>query len=364
MDLSVHTSHTRGAIERDIRSTPDAILATLAEARLAAAHAGALIRARGARRLFIIGNGTSYFAALAASYVARNLAGPSSPQVIAMSAGDFRTYRPQLDKFDVIVGLSSSGEFRDVVGVFTDLREQALLIGVTQDRATTVGRLAHHTVVAASGPNVVPVMTRTYATTLAATALILLAVYEAGPSWYEGIRAAADSARIAIADALAVAPSVIERLGSVQHGFAFGTGSGWPAAMESALKFKEMALLHVEAAETAEMASGPSTMIDGRHLAIAFLTGGMGDDLTSLVAGRYHEWGIPVLSIGPTATPGAFHVRVPAVPEPALAALALVPPSALIAYRLGVARGLDPNDPTWQSRYHELGLRHITAAQA
>ena len=106
-----------GIIPSEIREGPAAILSTLANARSAAAQAAAGLHERDVRRLFVIGNGTSYHSSLAAAALYRRHASPSDPTVVPLTAADFRTYRPALDQRDAVIGVSSSGEFRDVVAV-------------------------------------------------------------------------------------------------------------------------------------------------------------------------------------------------------------------------------------------------------
>jgi fructoselysine-6-P-deglycase FrlB-like protein len=62
------------SILREVRELPAAIRATLAETRPSAARAASAIRERSPRRIYVIGNGTSFYSALAASYTARALA--------------------------------------------------------------------------------------------------------------------------------------------------------------------------------------------------------------------------------------------------------------------------------------------------
>src|SRR5574341_685718 len=113
-----------GLIPQEIRATPAAIRATLEHTRPAAHAAAAAIRDRAPRRVFITGNGTSFYSSLAASYTGRALAGPDDPFVLAAMSGDLRYYTPALDAHDMIVGVWASGEFRDVIALFERLRPQ------------------------------------------------------------------------------------------------------------------------------------------------------------------------------------------------------------------------------------------------
>ena len=105
-------------VPSEIREGPAAIRATVDVAEPVVRAIAADLRGRGARRIWVIGNGTSYHTSLYACGIARRLANTDDPVTIAVTAGDFRTFLPLLGPHDVIVGVSASGEFRDVVGVF------------------------------------------------------------------------------------------------------------------------------------------------------------------------------------------------------------------------------------------------------
>src|SRR5579859_3480800 len=101
-----------GLIPQEIFETPQAIRATVKDARPHAYRAAEVMRERKPRRIFLIGNGTSLYSSMAASYTARLLADPDGPFVVAFPAGDFRFLGPRLDSRDIIVGISASGEFQ------------------------------------------------------------------------------------------------------------------------------------------------------------------------------------------------------------------------------------------------------------
>jgi len=108
-------------IPQEIEDTPAAIQATLAETRPAAHEAARAIQTGKSRRIFIIGNGTSLYTSMAATYTARMLAGAGAPFVLAVPAGEFRYFMPAIGAEDVVVGMSASGEFRDVIAAFEQL---------------------------------------------------------------------------------------------------------------------------------------------------------------------------------------------------------------------------------------------------
>lgn len=356
-----------GIIPAEIREGPAAIRATLQEAAPAAATVAEALRGGGIRRLFVIGNGTSYHSALAATQLFARHARPSDPVAIAMTAGAFQAYPPALGRGDAVVGISASGEFADVVAAFGALRGRVPTVGVVHVPDSALTRVADHTVRSAGGPSHVPVMTKTFSSTLAATELTLLAVLgeEVLRQAIAAIAAAADHAEEAIQAADAAVDPIAEALDGCEHVFVVGAGLAHVASLEAALKLKEIALIHAEAAETWEATSGAATMIDGRAAVIAIAPGGAGQAATADLVRHVAGWGATTIEVGPAAiAPGSLLLAIPPAAAEDHAPLVAVPPVALAAFALARRRDIDPDRPDWVARYHSQGLRHIVGVEA
>jgi glucosamine--fructose-6-phosphate aminotransferase (isomerizing) len=349
-------------IPTEIHEIPAAIRSTLADTRLDASSAAEAMRLRDARRIYLIGNGTSLYSSMAAAYTARLLAGPDDPLVIAMPAGDFHQYSPEIGQGDIIVGVSASGEFRDVLSVFNRTCGRCLRIGITHVPESSITRMGDFTLLTSGGTSTVPVMTKTYATTLTAIHLLLMEYFEAPQEYYADLLHAADRAEAAVEAAEERVPQIVAELSGYEHAFYFGAGNAYPAALESALKMKEMALLHAEGSETWEMASGPATLVNDKCFCTALYSGHACDSDTAHNAQLYRQWGARLVEIGPDSAGGDFHLPVAAPRFESFASLALVPPAALLAYRTARARGYTPDTPNWRERYYAQGMKHILGA--
>jgi glucosamine--fructose-6-phosphate aminotransferase (isomerizing) len=349
----------------EIHDTPLAIRDTVTQARPAAEQIAAAMREQAPGRIFLIGNGTSLYSSLAASYTARALAVTGDPLVVPMPAGDFRYFTPALAKNDIVVGMSASGEFRDVLAVFERLRGKNLCIGVTQVPGSSLTDLADFSLFAGGGSSNVPVMTKTYASTLTAVHALLLAFYQASEAYWQDLLASASRCQSGIEALEQLLPEIVPAIQHFEHAFHFGAGCGYAAALETSLKMKEMAMVHAEGAETWEMASGPAIITGPQTLCVALGTGGAGDASTLQGAAATYSWGVTLITFGLPAIPKgkatapAWHIPVTAPTYECFASLSLVPPAALLAYRLARARGYDPNRPDWRERYHSQGMTHI-----
>jgi glucosamine--fructose-6-phosphate aminotransferase (isomerizing) len=355
-----------GIIPTEIREGPGAIRATLREALPSAASAAGALRAGGVRRLFVIGNGTSYHSALAATQLYARRAAADDPIAIAMTAGSFRAYPPALGRGDAVIGISASGEFADVVTTFEALRGRTPTIGIVHVPDSALTKIADHVVHSAGGPSRVPVMTKTFSSTLVATELTLLAVLgeDVLTSAVAAITTAADHAEAAIGAAEGELDRVVTALDGCDHVFVVGAGLANVAALEAALKLKEIALVHAEGAETWEATSGAATMIDDRAAVIAIAPEGPGRAATAELLQHVAGWGATTVEVAPEAAVAeSLLLPIAAAASEEHAPLVAVPPIALAAFALARRRGIDPDRPDWVARYHSQGLRHIVGVE-
>jgi glutamine---fructose-6-phosphate transaminase (isomerizing) len=174
------------------------------------------------------------------------------------------------------------------------------------------------------------------------------------------LRLAADHAERAIANAWPAVEAIAAELAGAEHLFVVGGGLAYPAALEAALKLKEMALVHAEASETWEMASGPATIVGPGTVVVSLAPDGPARAATDDVVRHCREWGARVIEVAPSRAVADSHLlAVPADVDERYAPLTVVPPVALLAYVLAGLRGATPDRPSWTERYHSQGLNHI-----
>ncbi|HET9085078.1 MAG TPA: SIS domain-containing protein [Candidatus Limnocylindrales bacterium] len=352
-------------ITTEIRDEPEAIRATIAASLDHATEVARALITGGVRRVYVIGNGTSYHSSLAAALVHRRHARADDPVVLAMTAGEFRHYQPALGPRDAVVGISASGEFRDVVAVTESLRGRIRTVAIVHNPGSSLTGLADHVIMSAGGPSSVPVMTKTFASTLTAAILFgagLLPDDEA-ETIKDALVTAAAAAEIAIAAAESRVEALAADLATARHIFVVGSGGAHVAALEGALKLKETALVHAEGSESWEMASGAATLIDTTSTVIALAPPGRGREAVVDIGRHCLDWGARVVEIA--AEPsivGADHLPIAGTANEDLASLDTLPPLVLLAEALARTRGIEPDEPGWTERYRSQGLTHVIGA--
>jgi glucosamine--fructose-6-phosphate aminotransferase (isomerizing) len=341
----------QGIVPREIREGPAAIRETVATARGGAREIAARWRRDGVRRVHVIGNGTSFHSSLASAAPYRRHVGPDDPVVVPLTAAEMLRYPPALGRGDAVIGISSSGEFRDVLAVAEALHGRTPLAGIVHVPGSALTRVASDVVLSAGGASVVPVMTKTFSATLVATELLLLELL--------GVDRADPVVR-AIAAAEPLVEPLAASLRDTGHLFVTGGGLGWPAALEAALKLKEMALVHAEGAEAWQMTSGAVTMLGPGTAVIALAPDGPARSALADLLGHAAQWGTRTIEVGAGRLVATSDLLpIPATANEEHAPLNAVPPVALLAFALAHARGANPDRPGWIEPYHSQGLRHI-----
>ena len=281
--------------------------------------------------------------------LARRLAGPDDPVAIPVTAGDFRTFLPQLGPGDAIVGISASGEFRDVVGVFEEVRGRIPTVAIVHVPGSSLTRIADHVVLSGGG-----------AERRAGDDQDLL-LDPVGDDPHAGRDPGRRGPGRGVRGPPAARPITPRRPSPMPRrwsrdsprswrassmSFVVGGGLAYPAALEAALKLKEMALVHAEASETWEMASGPATMVGPGMVVISLAPDGAARSATDDVVRHCREWGARIIEVAPTqAVAGSTLLAIPAAAEERFAPLTVVPPVALLAYVLAGLRGATPDRP-------------------
>ena len=179
--------------------------------------------------MYLIGNGTSTFSSQAAAYTARMLASPARrPAGPGLAGGRFRYFTPALSDQDVVVGITASGEFRDVLAVFERLEGKCLRVGITRPgivRHTSVRRAAvqrRGEPCPGDDQNLCQHAPRPH--------LLLLEFFRAPQDWYEDLRRTADHTEEALRGAEGRAAELVEAFKGYEHAFTSALALPMPPA--------------------------------------------------------------------------------------------------------------------------------------
>jgi fructoselysine-6-P-deglycase FrlB-like protein len=323
---------------RDVVELPASLAATI-ESSDGVAEVAALLGAEGVRRIVASGNGAAYYVAVALWLA--SLESSDGPEVLAVPSGllarDGFAWRPG----DVLLAISSSGEFRDLVEA-VDARAPAPYAAVTAAPESTIGsRAGARALVSVSSQRAV---THTQAFCGAVTAALLVWAKVTNDSGlYRALRRLPEELEPTIAHAHAWGGEAAT--GDVDAAIAFGSGPAWAAALETALLLKEVAGIPAEGVETREGATSAMMALRPGALALSLPSSAVDPLLAEAEEA--------------CAARGATVLRAPAgdTADRRLAAVATFPAATALSARIGIAGGLDVDRPAWTEAYYRVARR-------
>jgi len=345
---------------KEIHEQPAALQATLA-GRLDAdgtvdfSELNLDLASPGVERVVVVACGTAYHAGLLGKYAIERLA--RVPVEVAV-ASEYRYADPIGDEKTLVVAISQSGETTDTLAAVEAARAfGGRVLAVTNTQGSLITREADAVLLTKAGPEVGVASTKTFLTQVAA--LYLLALDLAGA---RGARPAEELAEIGIG--LRRSPEKVEealgllegRMGEAVGVFAgarcalfLGRGHLFPAALEGALKLKEISYLPAEGYPAGEMKHGPIALVDEQCPVVAVLGEGTLREKTLSNVEETVARGARVIAIAHEGDEAAGRVAqvtlpVPEVPE-ILTPLVSTVPLQLLAYHVAKARGLNVDKP-------------------
>ena len=219
-------------------------------------------------RVTIVACGTSYYAGLAARYWIEQTA--RVPVEIDI-ASEFRYRAPPLAEGSVALFISQSGETADTLAALRYAREAgAPSAAVVNVRESTMAREADAVLPTYAGVEIGVASTKAFTTQLVTLACFAISLWPAP----RGAIDAAEEARLtaALAHVPAHAADVLghderllalaETLRQAETVLYIGRGTGYPIAMEGALKLKELSYIHAEGFAAGELKHGPIALVD------------------------------------------------------------------------------------------------------
>jgi len=311
-------------------------------------------RIQGVNKAFVVACGTAFHAGLVAKYAIEHWV--RLPVEIEI-ASEFRYRDPVLDSGTLTLGVSQSGETIDTLEAVRHAgHQQSHVIAITNTVGSSIAREGDGVLYTHAGPEVGVAATKTFATQM--IALHLVALYMAqvrGSLFPEEI---AD--RVALMKALpgqvertldlsGRIRSLAERVAETSDVLFIGRHTGYPAALEGALKLKEISYIHAEGYPAGELKHGPIALVEPGVPVVAVATEcHVYPKMLSNIA-EVKARGAEVIAIvteGDTeAAALADHVlEVPRTHE-LLSPVVVAVPLQLLAYHVAKLRGCDVDQP-------------------
>ncbi|HTN36451.1 MAG TPA: glutamine--fructose-6-phosphate transaminase (isomerizing) [Arachidicoccus sp.] len=307
-----------------------------------------------ANRIIIIACGTSWHAGLVAEYIIEETC---RIPVEVEYASEFRYRNPIIQKGDMIIAISQSGETADTIVAIEKAKEQgAIIMGIVNVVGSSIARISQTGAYTHSGPEIGVASTKAFTGQLAALMLVAFKIAQHKQTITE------QRFQHLVAE-LALVPEKVEKilqqneaikaiaedLKDVSDALFLGRGYNFPIALEGALKLKEISYIHAEGYPAAEMKHGPIALVDDKLPVIFIATKDIyHEKIVSNMQEIKARKGrvIAVINEGDLITP-AIADSVITIPEAdeIIAPILNVIPLQLLSYHIGIARGCNVDMP-------------------
>lgn len=307
-----------------------------------------------ADRIIIVACGTSWHAGLVAEYVIEEFA---RIPVEVEYASEFRYRNPIINKNDVVIAISQSGETADTLAAIKLAKENgAFVFGVCNVVGSSISRETHAGAYTHAGPEIGVASTKAFTTQITVLTLIALRLANAkgtlSNTEYHRYLQELEIIPEKVQEALStndVAKQIAEIYKDAPNCLYLGRGYNFPVALEGALKLKEISYIHAEGYPAAEMKHGPIALID-EQMPVVVIAPKQGhyDKVVSNIQEIKSRSGkiIAVVTKGDVQVRGlADHViEIPECSD-ALSPLLTTIPLQLLSYHIAVFRGCNVDQP-------------------
>ncbi len=309
---------------------------------------------KNANRIIIVACGTSWHAALLAEYIIEELC---RIPVEVEYASEFRYRNPIINKGDIIIAISQSGETADTLVAIERAKENgAIIFGVVNVVGSSIARISDGGAYTHAGPEIGVASTKTFTGQLAVLVMMALKIanekgtisedryknllleLEAVPEKVDAILKSAEQLK-----------TIALKYKDASDALYLGRGYNFPIALEGALKLKEISYIHAEGYPAAEMKHGPIALVD-ENLPVVFIA--TKDLYHEKIVSNIQEIKarkgkvIAIITEGDEIIPGmADDVFFVPFADDIIAPMLSSIPMQLLSYYIGIAKGVDVDKP-------------------
>ncbi len=305
------------------------------------------------KRLVLTACGTSWHASLVGEYMIEALA---RIPVEVQYASELRYRNPPLEPHTLLFALTQSGETIDTLAALREIKRKGHpTLAICNTVGSTIAREAEGGIYLHAGPEIGVASTKAFTSQCVVLALLALHFgrlhhlsFEAGLKIIEELEQLPEQVEQALGTD-AVAKRIAEKYSHCETFLYLGRQYNFPAALEGALKLKEISYIHAEGYPAAEMKHGPIALVDKNTPSVFIVPQGAVYNKVLANVEEVKARGGPVIAVVDQgdrrmADLADDLIEVPAVPDFLQPIISSVP-LQLLAYHIAVFRGCDVDKP-------------------
>ncbi len=307
-----------------------------------------------ARRIIIVGCGTSWHAGIVGEYLIEDLA---RIPVEVEYASEFRYRNPLIYEDDIVIAISQSGETADTLAAIDMAKGKgATIIGICNVVGSSIARATHAGSYTHAGPEIGVASTKAFSSQVTILTLLALMLAEKkgtiSASRYYRMLHEFNAMPEKIEKTLKCNNQVKEIakvFSKATNALYLGRGINFPIALEGSLKLKEISYIHAEGYPAAEMKHGPIALIDEEMPVVVIAThGGQYEKVVSNIMEVKARKGkiIAIVTEGDEDVRALadYCIEIPECDELLVPLLATIP-LQLLSYHIALLRGCNVDQP-------------------
>ena len=233
------------------------------------------------KHLVIVGCGTAYHAGLLASYYIEQFTPEITVETVI--ASEYRYRNAYIPENSVALIVSQSGETADTLACLREIKKQGVkTIGIVNAIGSTIAREVDGGTYVHVGPEISVASTKAFTSQVVAMVIFGLTIAQAKGvkpgilrPYVEEIAKLPGAVRKTLDDANRKVKKITRKYADFDHAIYLGRDTAYPAAMEGALKLKEISYVDANAYAFGELKHGPLALIDDRFFEVALLPEGV-----------------------------------------------------------------------------------------
>ncbi|RMF06312.1 glutamine--fructose-6-phosphate transaminase (isomerizing) [Candidatus Woesearchaeota archaeon] len=292
---------------------------------------------------FFVGCGSSFHAALTASYLFSMIA---NKHINVVLGSEFPNYISFLKKDSLIIPISQSGETADILdAVRAAKKKKSKIYSIVNVMGSSLMRMSDHTFLMNAGPEICVLSTKSYTSQL--VVLTLLAYASAGrlqEGKEELLKAARHVEDYFKPEYGARLKKLASRIAKYHHIFVIGRSLNYPTALEAALKIKEVSYIHAEGFPGGELKHGSIALIEKNTPCFVFAP--MDETYHEILSNAMEikSRGGYIIGVSPKDNK-IFDFHIPVPKDHFTSPILNIIPIQILAYHLAVKLGRDPDKP-------------------
>ena len=305
-------------------------------------------------RVRVIACGSAYHAGWVLKSVCESLA--RVPVQVEL-ASEFRYNHPILEKGELVISISQSGETADTLAAVKEAKKLgAKTLSIVNVKGSAIAGESDFVFYTQAGPEIAVATTKAYSCQLAAGYIFSLLLAKAkGKISKEETRSLTEELFLLpgkIQQCLSFDQEILpmaKELKDADNIFFLGRGLDWAISMEGALKLKEISYIHCESYSSGELKHGTISLIEKGSPVIGLLSQ---EELAGKSISNIHEvrsrgakcFAIRMEDIAIEEEDFAGSLSIPKT-HPLFAGSLLVLPLQFLSYQVSLLKGFDPDKP-------------------